>query len=326
MEDEAVTRFNDIVEEDGVVIQTDGLNVLIDDIGAWIASHSITLWGKAFKDFFPKARTYTKKLPFLDQAGAESAMNRVILRYFWRELVVKGAIERKDIPIRFNKWVDVSSSECIFTEYQRKQFGRPHLLQCPWYLEMKVNDGCPGEERNLKANCEQQMKQNVSEHVVLPDSPTSDVGGEDELSEKQRQKQAAKRTRLEARLKVKEDKKKEKEEELNKKKEVSARNKELAKLVAKEGPEKLLSLPGISPSGSSMPTTFTPLMSQVPFSVPPIPSQTVYTIPCSQVEDKQCGVEVINDNIKGILELFSDITLGGEPLIWSNIQEWIKAH
>ena len=36
-------------------------------------------------------------------------MKRVILRYFWRELVVKGAIDRKDIPQRFKKWVDVSS-------------------------------------------------------------------------------------------------------------------------------------------------------------------------------------------------------------------------
>ena len=113
-------------------------------------------------------------------------MKRAILRYFWRELVVKGAVDRKNIHIRFIKWVDVLSSECIFTEYQRKQFGRPHLLQCPWYLEMKVNNGCLGEEKNLEANCEQKMKQNVSEHIVLPNSSTSDVGGEDELSEKQR--------------------------------------------------------------------------------------------------------------------------------------------
>jgi len=54
---------------------------------------------------------------FLSKAGAENAMKRAILRYFLREVVVKGVLNRKHIPQRFNKWVDVSSSECIFTNY-----------------------------------------------------------------------------------------------------------------------------------------------------------------------------------------------------------------
>ena len=321
LEDEATKRFEMIVEEDGIFLKSSGLDTPVDDIGTWIASHCITLWGKAFKDFFPKAGTFTKKQPFLAQAGAEDAMKRAILRYFWRELVVKGAIERKNIPARFNKWIDISSSECIFTDYQKKHFGRPHLLQCPWYLEMKETDKCPGEERSLRSSNDIQMKQQEVENAIQMEEDTSDPRDEEVLSDKQRKKQAEKKARIEAEFKEKEDKKKERAEELMKKKEQAVRNKELAKLVTKHGPEKLLSHIGISPSGSSMPSTVVPFLSYVP-----LPSQTVYTIPTTQVEDVHGGVEVINDNIRGILELFSSITGADEPQIWLKIKEWIKAH
>ena len=89
------------------------------------------------------------------------------------------------------------------------------------------------------------------------------------------------KAKFESRLKEKEDKKKEKEEEIKMKKEVAARNKELAKLVRKEGLGKLLSHVGISPSGSSMPSTTTPLVSHVSLFAPPLPLQSVYTIPCA---------------------------------------------
>ena len=154
LEEEAVIRYEKIVEEDKIVLKTEDLPNPVEDIGSWIESHCITLWGKAFKEHFGKDGTYDKTKTFLSQAGTENAMKRAILRYFWRELVVKGAIDRKNIPQRFNKWVDVSSSECIFTDYQKRHFGRPHLLQCPWYLELKENEKCPGEERAFKASCE----------------------------------------------------------------------------------------------------------------------------------------------------------------------------
>ena len=83
--------------------------------------------------------------------------------------------------------------------------------------------------------------------------------------------------------------------------------------MAQDGPEKLLFHVGISSSGSSMPSTMAPLISHVPLSIALLPSQTVYTIPCTKVEDVQCGVEIINDCIKGILELFNGISGGDKP-------------
>lgn len=314
------------MEEDAIILKTEDLPNPVDDIGTWIESHSITLWGKAFKEFFSKDGTYTKKELFLVQAGTENAMKRAILRYFWRELVIKGAIDRKNIPQRFNKWVDVSSSECIFSDYQKKYFGRPHLLQCPWYLELKENERCPGEERALKASCDNMMQQLEAENLVHIEEDASEVGDDNSISDKQRKKLADKKAKVETRLKEKEEKKKGKEEEIKLKKEVAARNKELAKLVLKEGPEKLLSYVGISPSGSSMPATITPLVSQVPLSVAPFPSQTVYTIPCSQLDDVESGIEIINDSPSGILDLFDDVTESDEPKIWRRMKAWIKDH
>jgi len=73
--------------------------------------------GRHSKSFFGKDGTFTKKDTFLSQESVENAMKWAILRYFWKELVVKGALDRKHISQWFNKWVDVSSSECIFTDY-----------------------------------------------------------------------------------------------------------------------------------------------------------------------------------------------------------------
>ena len=222
--------------------------------------------------------------------------------------------------------MDVFSSEYIFSDYQKKKFGRPHLLQCPWYLELKENERCLGEERALKASCDNMMQQLEAENLVHIEEDASEVGDDNSISDKQRKKLADKKAKVETRLKEKEEKKKGKEEEIKLKKEVAARNKELAKLVLKEGPEKLLSYVGISPSGSSMPAIITPLVSQVPLSVAHFPSQTVYTIPCSQLDDIESGIEIINDSLSGILDLFDDVTESDEPKIWRSMKAWIKDH
>ena len=146
------------MEEDAIILKTEDLPNPVDDIGTWIESHSIILWKKAFKECFSNDGTYTKKELFLVQAGTQNAMKKTILRYFWRELVINRAIDRKNILQRFNKWVDVSCSECIFSNYQKKYFGRLHLFQCHWYLELKENERCPGEERTLKAGCDNMMQ------------------------------------------------------------------------------------------------------------------------------------------------------------------------
>ena len=72
------------------------------------------------------------------------------MRYFFRELVPMRAIQQLDVPTRFAKWNDLSSNECVFTLEQRKNFQRPHLLACPWYINLSQSDKFLSEEASRK--------------------------------------------------------------------------------------------------------------------------------------------------------------------------------
>ena len=48
------------------------------------------------------------------------SVKRAIMRYFWRVLVANGAMAVADLPIRFSKWIDTSSSDCVFTDAQKR--------------------------------------------------------------------------------------------------------------------------------------------------------------------------------------------------------------
>ena len=56
------------------------------------------------------------------------------------------------------------------------------------------------------------------------------------------------------------------------------------------------------------------------FSVAHYPSQTVYTISCSQLDDVESRIEIINDSLSGILDLFDDVTKSDEPKIWRRMK------
>ena len=95
------------------------------------------------------------------------------------------------------------------------------------------------------------MKQLGDENMVGLEEDTSQVGDDAALSERQKKKVAERKAKTEAKMKEKEDKKKEKEEEASSRGSGS-KEQGIAKLVLKEGPEKMLTHVGISPSGSSM--------------------------------------------------------------------------
>ena len=44
------------------------------------------------------------------------------MRYFFYEPLPSGAIQRISLPSRFSKWIDTSSSKCVFTLEQKKNF------------------------------------------------------------------------------------------------------------------------------------------------------------------------------------------------------------
>jgi hypothetical protein len=79
--------------------------------------------------------------------------------YFFTELVKKEAIIEDALPPRFAKWLDTSSSDCIFNDYKRKAFSRPHLRRCPWYLELRSGEHCFDSERDWKSKCDRKTEE-----------------------------------------------------------------------------------------------------------------------------------------------------------------------
>ena len=135
-----------IMEEDQITLNAAADSIV--PIQRWIEKWSLVLWRWAFREFFSKNSTFLKKVEFLSQPDMEKAMKRAVIRYFFHELLPSGAIQRISLPSRFSKWIDTSSSEYVFT-LEQKNFKRPHLMPCPWYIELAHNDNCPSEEAAL---------------------------------------------------------------------------------------------------------------------------------------------------------------------------------
>ena len=62
------------------------------------------------------------------QENFSKNVKRAVMRYFWTVLVVNGALAAADLPIRFSKWIDTSSSDCVFTDAQKRRFSHHHLV------------------------------------------------------------------------------------------------------------------------------------------------------------------------------------------------------
>jgi hypothetical protein len=77
----------------------------------------------------------------------------VILRYFMRELLPLGAVEKPHLPLFLTAWVDKSSDLCMYTVTQTHTWLVPHLKVGCWYIDCgKIY--CPVEEEDVKKACE----------------------------------------------------------------------------------------------------------------------------------------------------------------------------
>lgn len=284
--------------------------------------------GKAFNHHLAKKADFSKTEEFLAQKNCDKTMKRVVLRYFWRELVLKGALEPNQLPIRLQKWTDTSNSECIFTDSQRRRFSRHHLLQCPWYLELNDVDPTPGEEVQHRARCEAMTISSeddgmLSSSVILPVA---------QLTEKAKEAAAAKAAKQAAKAKEKEALRQERETTRTLKKETRERNKELAALVAREGPEKLISqLGGISrialPAALAPTMPISPSASSRPSTIVTKPSQTVYSIPAIEHMESTVGVKVMCQSAMSIMPLFDSIAEeGDDPALFTEMREFLKEY
>jgi hypothetical protein len=75
-------------------------------------------------------------------------------RYFMRELLPLGAIEKAQLPVYLTLWVDKTSSLCMYTMTHTRIWSNAHLKASCWYTDCaKVY--CPLEEDDVKKACVQ---------------------------------------------------------------------------------------------------------------------------------------------------------------------------
>ena len=305
MEEAASNLFGKIVDDDKIVLRVDDDNPVVS-IDKWILSYCCTLWKRVFREFFGNKATYSKGREFLAQHDTEKAARRAVLRYFYMELLPKKAIDRNDFPAQFLKWTDTSSRDCIYSEYQRRSFERPHLLHCPWYLEQYKGEVCLDEERALKSRCERDALELVSSEggdlLPPPDVPLTER--EKKRAQMKLEKEALRVQAAEAKRKAKEVAKKERQDKKAQKK----------RAVTDSQVDD-----GISPSGSSMPASSHPLSGR-------LSQLSRYNIQLSLAEADYGDVEVINSSAEALFAKFDGLAEQDCPVEWKTIADFVKVH
>ena len=99
-------------------------------------------------------------------------------------LVANGALAIADLPIRFSKWIDTSSSDSIFIDAQKHRFSHHHLVQCPWYLEMRDSDPIPQDEVEFRGACDALILTSGGGVVALPSIVSGAIADDPELSKR----------------------------------------------------------------------------------------------------------------------------------------------
>ena len=284
----------------------------VQPIERWIEKWSLLLQKRAFCDIFSKGFSFSKKAAFLSQAETEKALRRRVMRYFFREVVPMRAIQHLDVPTQFAKWSDLSSSKCVLTLEQRKNFQRPHLLACPWYIDLARNDKCPSEEASLKASCNQEVLAQSLALIMLEDQLAA---FDDGLTGKERAKALAKKNNLEEKEKAKEDIRKEQELERETKKKEAEERQQLGMKVKKLSLRKVLQDEGISPSESSKPTCSTAILAHSSYSIPTFDT----SVDSSNILNISDGLDVILNQFKKLIE-------DQVPKAWEKISKFLKSH
>jgi hypothetical protein len=77
----------------------------------------------------------------------------ITLRYFMRELLPLGAVDKPKLPVFLPSWVDKSSYLSVYTTGHIRTWSVPHLKAGCWYIDCgKIH--CPVEEEDVKKACE----------------------------------------------------------------------------------------------------------------------------------------------------------------------------
>jgi sRNA-binding protein len=77
----------------------------------------------------------------------------VTLRYFMRELLPLGAVDKPKLPVFLTSWVDKTSALSMYTTGHTRMWSVSHLKAGCWYIDCgKIH--CPVEEEDVKKACE----------------------------------------------------------------------------------------------------------------------------------------------------------------------------
>lgn len=317
LEEEAGNIYNNIIDEDDLQIPRPGFEGAIVDIRKFVLDGSQIIWKKGYPDLVGKPSKFNKQKEFLEWENTKEAACRVVVRYFQQELLKKGAITEDQFPARFRKWLDTASEDCIFTPSQRRDFTRPHLHRCPWYIELKPGDRCPDHELETFAICKRETEEMKSKGLDLANADALL-----NLTEQQRKKMSKKLEREEQRAKAKAEKKEKERAESTRRKEEKLIFLTQAKKVKEMGLKKVAEDEGISPSGSSIP-------SDSIHGTSSLPSQSVYTIKTQDSAEDNAEILILNESATSILEEFLVESIAEEdkkPPLYSKILSFVQEH
>ena len=161
------------------------------------------------------------------------------MQYFWRVLVANGAMAAADLPIRFSKWTDTSSSDYVFTDAEKRRFSHHHLIQCLWYVEMRESDPTPGDEVEFRGACDALTLASRDGALALPSLVSGATIEEHELSERAKARAIEKAAKAKTKEQERKAARQERESLKKERKETKERYREFAAMVAKEGPHRL---------------------------------------------------------------------------------------
>jgi hypothetical protein len=123
-------------------------------------------------------------------------------RYFKRELLQKGGIQKRYMPKLFRGWIDTSLSGCMFTLAQQQGFSIQELEACPWYIECTRNFA-PAPEKAEKEVAKAHPKSTTQAEPIDDEDESEEVAflAPVKKGRKPRKKEIAKKTMKETALK-----------------------------------------------------------------------------------------------------------------------------
>ena len=303
--------FDLIIEEDKIELRTEGLLDPVMPIARWVMRSGCRFWKRAFKEFLAADALFTKTKEFHTQAETAKAVKRMVVRYFYFELIKKKAIDVDALPLRFANWVDTSSRESIFNAYQRKHFPAPHLQQCPWYLDLNPSEKIPDDEVAFRSLCDRQTQELIDAHGGVLEPP-ADVP----LTEKEKRKLALQQARTQAREEARRKAEDEKAASLALK--MKAKEDKREEQRKRKGSRKSAGESVMSPATSGIPSS-----SQITLGLTQL---TLYPVEVEMDKDHYGDLELIHDTHQGILAKKDSLAGPEKPLPMQQIDDFAMKH